>query len=92
VALPESDASKIIMLQTIVNYIREIESAPDIKKNEMENKTKYTKEDLATMDLAITRMKETATMLKGSDEMQERLNHIRLICMMYDWLLCIIYT
>jgi hypothetical protein len=61
-------------LNFVLNCIRQVESALDVKKNEIENKKKYTRQDLATMDLAFTHIKETATVLKHqTDEMQERL-------------------
>ena len=61
-------------LNFVVNCIRQVESALYVKKNEIENKKKYTRQDLATMDLAFTHIKETAIVLKHqTDEMQERL-------------------
>jgi hypothetical protein len=45
----------------------------DVKKNEIESKKKYTRKDLATMDLAVTGIKETAIVLKHQrDDMEER--------------------
>jgi hypothetical protein len=56
------------------HYITKVESALNVKKKEIENKMKYTREDIATMDLAVTHIKETATVLKHqTDEMEERL-------------------
>jgi len=64
----------IAILNFVVNCIRQIESALDVKKNEIEIKKKYTRQDLATIDLAFTHMKETAILLKDQrDEMEERL-------------------
>jgi DNA-binding LytR/AlgR family response regulator len=64
----------IATLNFVVNCIREIESALDLKKNEIEIKKKYTRQDLATIDLAFTHMKETVILLKDQrDEMEERL-------------------
>jgi predicted nucleic acid-binding Zn-ribbon protein len=61
-------------LNLVVTSMREIESALDLKKNEIENKKKYTRQDLATMDLAVARIEEMAIVLKHHrDEMEERL-------------------
>jgi hypothetical protein len=61
-------------LNFVVNCMRQVESALDIKKNEIENKKKYTREDIATIDLAVTHIKETATVLKHqTDEIVGRL-------------------
>jgi len=64
----------INVLNFVVNCIRQVESTLDVKKNEIQNKKKYTREDLATMDLAATHIKETAAELKHqTDKMEERL-------------------
>ncbi len=54
----------INVLNFVVNCITQVESTLDVKKNETENKKKYTRQDLATMDLAVTHIEETATVLK----------------------------
>jgi hypothetical protein len=60
-------------LNFVVNCIRQVESALAVKKNEIENRKKYTRQDLATMDLAFTQ-KDTATVLKHqTNEMEGRL-------------------
>jgi hypothetical protein len=57
-----------------MNCMRQVESALEVTKNEIQNKKKYTREDLATMDLTATHIKETATELKHqTDKMEERL-------------------
>jgi phage terminase large subunit-like protein len=64
----------IAILNSVVDCIREIESALEVKRNEIENKKTYTRLDLATMDLAVVRIKETTIVLKHQrDEMEERL-------------------
>lgn len=40
-------------LNLVVTSMREIESALELKKNEIENKKKYTRQDLTTMDLVL---------------------------------------
>jgi predicted nucleic acid-binding Zn-ribbon protein len=61
-------------LNSVVNCIRQIERVLDLKKNEIENKKKYTIQDLATIELAVARIKDTAIVLKHQrDEMEERL-------------------
>ncbi len=54
----------INVLNFVVNCITQVESTLDVKKNEIENKKKYTRQDLATMDLAVTHIEETTTVLK----------------------------
>jgi hypothetical protein len=67
-------SSDIGTLNFVINCIRQVESVLDVKRNEIEDKKKYTRQDLATMDLAVTHIKETAIMLKHQrDEMEERL-------------------
>ena len=71
----------IAILNFVVNCIRQIESTLDVKKNEIEIKKKYTRQDLATIDLAFTHMKETAILLKDQrDEMEERLKSDSPLC------------
>ncbi len=61
-------------LNSVVNCMRQIERVLYLKKNEIENKKKYTTQDLATIELAVTRIKDTAIVLKHQrDEMEERL-------------------
>jgi predicted Holliday junction resolvase-like endonuclease len=55
-----------------------------VKKNEIQNKKKYTREDLVTMDLAATHIMETAAELKHqTDKMEERLKSGS--CDLYEW-------
>jgi hypothetical protein len=64
----------INILNFIVNCMRQVESTLDVKKNEIQNKKKYTREDLVTMDLAATHIRETATELKHhTHKMEERI-------------------
>ena len=51
-------------LNFVINCIRQVESVLDVKKNEIENKKKYTRQDLATIDLAVTHINETDIVLK----------------------------
>ena len=59
----------IAILNFVVNCIRQIESTLDVKK-------KYTRQDLATIDLAFTHMKETAILLKDQRDEILRCLHI----------------
>jgi hypothetical protein len=62
--------SSMNILNFVLNCIRQIESALDIKKNEIENGKKYSREDLATIGLAVTHIEEMATVLRHqTDEM-----------------------
>ena len=40
-------------LNFVINCIRQVQSVLDVKKNDIENKKKYTRQDLATIDLAL---------------------------------------
>ena len=61
-------------LNFVINCIRQVESVLDVKKNEIENKKKYTRQDLATIDLAVTHINEMDIVLKQQrDVMEERL-------------------
>jgi len=51
-------------LNFVINCIRQVESVLDVKKNEIENKKKYTRQDLATIDLAVTHINEMDIVLK----------------------------
>jgi uncharacterized protein (UPF0335 family) len=67
--LDEHDEVKVL----VVNCIKQIESL-DIKKNEIENKIKHARQDLATMDLAVANIKKMASTLKRHiDETEEDL-------------------
>ena len=62
-------------LNFVINCIRQVESVLDIKKNDIENKKKYTRQDLATIDLVLVRINEMGVVLKHQrDVMVERLN------------------
>jgi hypothetical protein len=62
-------------LNFVINCIRQVESLLDVKKNDIENKKKYTRQDLATIDLALDHIKEIGAVLKHQrDVMVERLN------------------
>ena len=55
--------------------LRQLESVLDVKKNDIENKKKYTRQDLATIDLALDHINEMGVVLKHQrDVMVERLN------------------
>jgi predicted nuclease with TOPRIM domain len=72
----------------IVNCIKQIETL-DVKKNEIENKIKGVRQDLAKMDLAVAHIKEAVSALKQQiDEMEEglKLDSLHL----YDAPLCIL--
>ena len=61
-------------LNFVINCIRQVESTLDVKKNDIENNKKYTRQDLATIDLALTHINEMGIMLKHQrDVMEERL-------------------
>jgi hypothetical protein len=61
-------------LNFIINCIRQVESVLDVKKNDIENKKKYTRQDLATIDLVLTHINEMGVVLKHQiDVMEERL-------------------
>lgn len=67
--LDEHDDVKVL----VVNCIKQIESL-DVKKNEIENKIKHARQDLATMDLAVGNIKKMASTLKRHiDETEEDL-------------------
>ncbi|MGC2574768.1 MAG: hypothetical protein WA364_24905 [Candidatus Nitrosopolaris sp.] len=56
-----------------MNSVVQIESSLDIK-NKTENRKKYTRKDLVTMDLTISHIKKTATVVKEQrDGMETRL-------------------
>src|SRR5215831_15625054 len=62
-------------LNFVINRIRQVESVLDVKKNDMENKKKYTRQDLVTIDLALDHINEMGVVLKHQrDVMVERLN------------------
>jgi len=62
-------------LNFVINCIRQVENLLDVKKNDIENKKKYTREDLATIDLALDHINEMGVVLKHQrDVMVERLN------------------
>jgi|SRR5215469_6648195 len=59
-------------LNFVINCIRQVESVLDVKKYDIENKKKYTRQDLAT--IALTHIDEMCVVLKHQiDMMQERL-------------------
>ena len=61
-------------LNFVINCIRQVESVLDVKKNDIENRKKYTRQDLATIDLALTLINEMGVVLKHQrDVMLERL-------------------
>jgi hypothetical protein len=61
-------------LNFVINCIRQVESVLDVKKNDIENKKKYTRKDLATIDLALTHIDEMGVVLKHQiNVMEERL-------------------
>jgi len=58
-------------LNFVINCIRQVQS---VKKNDIENKKKYTRQDLATIDLALNHINEMGVVLKHQrDVMLERL-------------------
>src|SRR5215467_2536437 len=62
-------------LNFVINCIRQVESVLDLKKNDIENKKKYTRQDLATIDLALDHINEMGIVLAHQrDVMVERLN------------------
>jgi len=62
-------------LNFVINCIRQVESVLDVKKNDIENKKKYSRQDLATIDLALDHINEMGVVLKHQrDVMVERLN------------------
>jgi len=62
-------------LNFVINCIRQVESVLDVKKNDIENRKKYTRQDLATIDLALDHINEMGVVLKHQrDVMVERLN------------------
>jgi len=61
-------------LNFVINCIRQVESVLDLKKNDIENKKKYTRQDLATIDLALDHINEMGIVLAHQrDVMVERL-------------------
>jgi len=61
-------------LNFVINCMTQVESILNVKKNDIENKKKYTRQDLATIDLALTHINEMGIMLKHQrDVMEERL-------------------
>ena len=61
-------------LNFVINCIRQVESVLDVKKNGIENKKKYRRQDLAAIDLALTHINEMGVVLKHQrDVMEERL-------------------
>ncbi len=74
VKLNSVTSGDIGILNFVVNCIRQVESVLDVKKNDIENKKKYTRQDLATIDLALTHINEMGVVLKHQrDVMGERL-------------------
>jgi hypothetical protein len=60
-------------LNFVINCIRQVESVLDVK-NDIENKKKYTRQDLATIDLSLKHINEMGVVLKHQrDVMVERL-------------------
>jgi hypothetical protein len=61
-------------LNFVINCVRQVERVLDVKKNDIENKKKYSTQDLATIDLALTHINEMGVVLRHQrDVMEERL-------------------
>ena len=60
-------------LNFVINCIRQVQRVLYVKKNDIENKKKYTRQDLATIDLALNHINEMGVVLKHQrDVMLER--------------------